>query len=86
MTLEDIKKDAAEFQSDGPNSLSDKIVELKERGVSFLGCIAFVQTHKALATPKEARDFLLKLDAYTVDEKKKIDVMHQIMLSEFEEE
>ncbi len=85
MTLEEIKKEATQCKCDDIPSLSSKIKELKNKGVAFLGCVAFVQVNQQI-TLKEARELTVKLDAYTEDEKKRIDEAYQLMLSEFKEE
>ncbi len=66
-------------------SSPSKITELKKKGVSFLGCVAFVQLNKKLSL-KDARELTLELDAYTKNEKKAINKMNNLMQSEFEEE
>lgn len=58
---------------------------MKNKGVSFLGCVAFVQHHKGISL-KEARDLILQLEAYNQGEKEEIDYFHKLMMSEFEEE
>ena len=85
MNLEDIKKEAAQYKYDDLQSLSLKISELKNKGVAFLGCVAFVQVNQGISL-KEARELTVKLDAYNEDEKKQIDASYQLMLSEFKEE
>lgn len=85
MTLEDIKKEAAQYKYGDVQSLSLKITELKNKGVSFLGCVAFVQVNQNISL-KEARELTLKLDSYTNEEKERIDYFHKLMLSEFNEE
>lgn len=85
MNLDEIKKEAAQCKCDDIPSLSSKITELKNKGVSFLGCVAFVQVNQQI-TLKEARELTVKLDAYNEEEKKRIDEAYQLMLSEFKEE
>ncbi|EZH73426.1 hypothetical protein ATO12_15920 [Aquimarina atlantica] len=85
MKLEDIKKEAAQYKYNDISSLSSKIREFKNKGVSFLGCVAFVQVNQEISL-NEARELTVKLDAYNEDEKKRIDAAYQLMLSEFKEE
>ena len=85
MNLEEIKKEAIGYKSADLKSLSNKILELKNQGIAFLGCVYFVQINQAISL-KEARALTLKLDVYSNGEKKVIDDMNQQMLSEYEEE
>lgn len=84
MKLEKIKKEAIESEFNDLKSLSLKITELKNKGVSFLGCIAFVQINKNISL-KEAQKLTLKLDAYSDSERRKFNDMYNLMLSEFKE-
>lgn len=85
MKLEEIKNEATKSEFKDLKSLSAKIIELKAKGVSFLGCVAFVQANKKIPL-KDAQELALELDSYNKGEKKKIDGMIKLMLSEFEEE
>jgi len=85
MKLEEIKNEATKSEFKDLKSLSIKVIELKAKGVSFLGCVAFVQANKKISL-KDAQELTLGLDAYNKGEKKKIDGMIKLMLSEFEEE
>ncbi|MEW7280383.1 hypothetical protein ABW636_17465 [Aquimarina sp. 2201CG1-2-11] len=85
MTLEEIKKEAMQCKCDDIPSLSSKITELKNNGVTFLGCVAFVQVNQQI-TLKEAQKLTLQLEAYTKDEKRKIEEGIDVMLSDFKEE
>lgn len=85
MNLDEIKTEAVECEFKDLKSLSTKIIELKNKGVSFLGCVAFVKINKNISL-KEAQILTLQLDAYSEEEKRKIDDMTQLMLSEFKEE
>ncbi|MBW1294157.1 hypothetical protein [Aquimarina litoralis] len=85
MKIEDIKKEAAAYRYKDVKSLSEKVSELKNKGVSFLGCIAFVQTNQNIPLDK-ARELTMSLDAYNEEEKKRIDTAFQLMLSELQEE
>lgn len=84
MKLEEIRKEAIESEFNDLKSLSLKITELKNKGVSFLGCIAFVQINKNISL-KEAQKLTLKLDAYSDSERRKFNDMYNLMLSEFKE-
>lgn len=85
MNLEEIKKEAALHTYEDQHSLSLKIAELKTKGVSFLGCIAFVQVNQNLSL-SESKDLLLQLDAYNESEKKKVNAMLDVMRNDFEQE
>ncbi|MDH7447610.1 hypothetical protein [Aquimarina sp. 2201CG14-23] len=85
MNLEEIKKEAKRCKCDDIPSLSLKITELKNKGVSFLGCVAFVQVNQKISL-KEAQELTVQLEAYTKDEKRKIEEGIDVMLSDFKEE
>ena len=85
MKLEEIKSEGAKSELKDLEQLSNKIVELKAKEVSFLGCVAFVQSNKKISL-KNAQKLILSLDVYNKDEKKKINSMIKLMLSEFEKE
>ncbi len=85
MTLEQIKKEATQCKCDDIPSLSSKIKELKNKGVAFLGCVAFIQVNQNISL-KEAQKLTLQLEAYTKDEKRKIEEGIDVMLSDFKEE
>ncbi len=85
MELEEIKREALEFKACDVKELSDKVLELKNKGVSFLGCVAFVQTNQKL-TLSEARTMTLDLESWTDNDKKEIDFYNRLMISEFNEE
>ncbi|WP_378174038.1 hypothetical protein [Aquimarina sp. SS2-1] len=85
MELEEIKKEAAQYQFEDVKSLSIKVAELKNKGISFLGCVAFVQVNQKISL-KEAQELTLQLEAYTKDEKRKIQEGIDVMLSDFKEE
>ncbi|GAA0718324.1 hypothetical protein GCM10009430_16280 [Aquimarina litoralis] len=85
MNLEDIKKEAAAYRYKDVKSLSEKVTELKNKGVSFLGCVAFVQTNQNIPLDK-ARELTVSLDTYNEEEKERIEAAYQLMLSEFKEE
>ncbi|MFI1770325.1 hypothetical protein [Thalassobellus citreus] len=85
MNLEEIKSEATKSEFKDLKSLSDKIIELKAQGISFLGCVAFVQANKNISL-KNAQKLTLALEAYNKGEKKKNDGMIKLMFSEFKEE
>ncbi|WP_337085149.1 hypothetical protein [Elizabethkingia anophelis] len=85
MEIDEIKREALEFKAYNIKELSTKILELKNQGVSFLGCVAFVQTNQNL-TLSEARTMTLNLESWTDNDKKEIDFYQRLMLSEFNEE
>ncbi|WP_298544974.1 hypothetical protein [uncultured Aquimarina sp.] len=85
MKLEEIKKEAKRCKCGDIPSLSSKITELKNKGVSFLGCVAFVQVNQKISL-KEAQELTLQLQAYSKDEKRRIEEGIDIMLSDFKEE
>lgn len=80
----EISKEANEHKYHDMESLSKQVMELKNKGVSFLGCVEFVQ-HNQKVLLLEARELLLKLKVYSQDEKTNIAKMHNLMLSEFKE-
>ncbi|NDV57189.1 hypothetical protein [Bacteroides sp. 519] len=84
MNIEEIKKEALEFKAQNITELSDKVFELKNKGVSFLGCVAFVQTNQQLSLA-EARKMTLGLECWSSEDKARIDCSYRLMLSEFEE-
>lgn len=85
MNLEAIKKEALENEFLDLETLAQKVQELKNSGISFLACIAFVQFNQRISLA-EARKLTLELAVYSDIEKKKIDDMNRLMYSEFEEE
>jgi intein-encoded DNA endonuclease-like protein len=85
MELNEINREALEFGTQDIQELSNKILELKNKGVSFLGCVAFVQTSQKL-TLSEAREMTLKLDCWTENDRNSTDFYHKLMMSEFDEE
>ena len=85
MELDEIKREALEFRAHSVQELSNKVLELKNKGVSFLGCVAFVQTNQKL-TLSEARTMTINLENWIDNDKKKIDFYHRLMMSEFNDE
>lgn len=84
MNLEEIKKEALEFKTQNIRELSNKVLELKNKNVSFLGCVAFVQTNQKLSLA-EARRLTFNLECWNSDEKTRINSAYKLMFSEFDE-
>lgn len=85
MDIEEIKNKARLFKPSSVEELSDKVLELKNKGVSFLACVAFVQANKGL-TLAEAREFTYNLPVWTPEEKSRINYAYKLMMSEFEDD
>jgi len=85
MKIEDIKKEAAKQKYETAEQLSVKVAALKNNGLSFLGCVAFVQANQNISLQK-AKELTMELDAYNEEEKERIEGFYRLMLSEFEEE
>lgn len=85
MKLDEIRQAAVAIEFLSIAALSDKIMELKDKGVPFLGCVAFVQANQQL-TLSEARTMTLSLDCWTEKEKEAIHLQHRLMMSEYEED
>lgn len=85
MELQKIKQKALEFEKLDNFELNNNVLELKNLGVGFLGCIAFVQTNQNI-TLSEARTKTLELDCWTQKDKEEIDFYQKLMLSEFKDE
>ena len=85
MKLDEIKQEAIAAKFHSIEALSDKIGELKNKGVPFLGCVAFVQANQNL-TLSEARTMTLSLDCWTEKEMEAISLRYRLMMSEYEEE
>ncbi|MDR6919174.1 MULTISPECIES: hypothetical protein [Chryseobacterium] len=85
MKLDDIKQEALLFKARNISELSDKIKELKDKEVSFLGLVYFIQHNQQLSL-SEARKKTLELDLWTENEKAEIEGYHDLMMREFQEE
>jgi hypothetical protein len=85
MNLEEIRNDARKLQPLNQHELNDKVLELKNKGVPFLGCVAFVQINQDLSLG-DARKQTLALNAWTKEEKDQIVHYHKLMMSELDEE
>lgn len=68
MTITEIKEAALTCGVLNQQELSKKIRELKDSGISYLGCFAFTQHNQQIST-LEAKNLTLKLDAFTEKEK-----------------
>lgn len=84
MKVEEIKEEAKKYTFSDLKGLTNKVKNLKHEGLGFLGCVTFVQYNQEISLLK-ARELLLKLEVYSEDEKARIDTMHKLMLSEFQE-
>jgi len=84
MTINEIKEAALAFKANNTQELSDKMRELKDNSLSFIGCIAFVQYNQRLSL-LEARKKTLELDTWTVDEKAEYIASYNLMMSEFQD-
>jgi len=85
MKLDNIKQEALLFKARNTSELSDKIKELKDKEVPFLGLVYFMQ-HNQQLTLSEAIKKTLELNIWTENEKAKIQGYHDLMMSEFQEE
>ncbi len=85
MSFEEIKDEARKLQPLNLQELNDKISELKNKAVPFLGCVAFVQINQNLSLA-DARKQTLALNAWTREEKDQIDYYHKLMMREFNDE
>lgn len=85
MELKEIKQKALELKTLNRIELNKNVSELKNAGVSFLGCVAFVQFNQNISL-FEARKETLELDCWTKKDKEEIDFYNNQMLSEFEDE
>ena len=85
MTLEEIKQEALLFQPIDEEELANKVLDLKNKGVSFLGCVAFVQLNQNI-TLVEAREKTLALKSWSTPEKASIEASLKLMMSEYEQE
>lgn len=83
MELDKLKHRAKELGILNSVELNSNVQELKNSGVSFLGCVAFVQINQNISL-SDARTKTLELDCWT--KKEKIDYYHKLMLSEFDDE
>lgn len=68
MTINEIKKAALAFTAQNKQELSQKIKTLKEDGIPFLGCVAFLQYNQQISL-SEARKQTLELDIWTRERK-----------------
>lgn len=85
MELEDIKQKALELKNLDNTTLNNQVSELKNAGVSFLGCVAFVQANQDISL-SEARTKTLELNCWTTKENEEIDYYHKLMLGEFDDD
>ncbi|UHO39270.1 hypothetical protein H5J24_03880 [Chryseobacterium capnotolerans] len=85
MTITEIKEAALTCGVLNQQELSKKIRELKDSGISYLGCFTFTQHNQQIST-LEAKNLTLKLDAFTEKEKAEYNGYHNLMMDEFKEE
>ncbi|SDJ31192.1 hypothetical protein [Chryseobacterium jejuense] len=85
MNINEIKEIALTSKPLKKKELSDKIRELKDSGISFLGCFAFTQHNQQIST-LEAKNLTLELDAFTDKEKTEYNGYHNLMMEDFKEE
>lgn len=84
MTIAEIKETALTCRVLNQQELSKKIRELKDSGISFLGCFAFTQHNQQIST-LEARNLTLELDAFTDQEKAEYNGYRHLMMEDFKE-
>jgi hypothetical protein len=70
MNLEEIKKNAKHFRVKNAEALRDKVCFLKDSGVSFLGCVAFVQANQSLCCPMHKSERSILMSGRKMKEKK----------------
>lgn len=85
MTINEIKEAAIACGILNQQELSHKIRELKDNGISYLGCFAFTQ-HNQQISALEARNMTLQLDAFTDEEKAEYTGYYNLMMDDFKEE
>lgn len=85
MTIAEIKEAALTCGILNQQELSKKIRELKDSGLSYLGCFAFTQ-HNQQISLSEAQKLTLELDAFTNEEKAQYNGYHNLMMEDFKEE
>ncbi|MEJ5105719.1 hypothetical protein [Chryseobacterium sp. MYb328] len=84
MTIAEIKEAALSCGVLNQQELSKKIRELKDGGISYLGCFAFTQHNQRIFT-LEAKNLTLELDAFTEEEKAEYNEYHNFMMDDFKE-
>lgn len=85
MNINEIKEAALTCRVLNRQELSKKIRELKDSGLSYLGCFAFTQHNQQIST-LEAKNLTLELDAFTDEEKAEYNGYHNLMMDDFKEE
>ncbi|WP_347216490.1 hypothetical protein [Chryseobacterium sp.] len=84
MTIAEIKEAALTCGVLNQQELSKKIRELKDNGISYLGCFAFTQHNQHIST-LEAKNLTLELNAFTEEEKAEYNGYHNLMMDDFKE-
>ncbi|MBP2616327.1 hypothetical protein [Chryseobacterium jejuense] len=85
MTIPEIKEAALTCGVLSQQELSNKIRELKDSGVSCLGCFAFTQHNQQIST-LEAKNLTLELDAFTEEERAEYNGYYNLMMDDFKED
>lgn len=85
MNINEIKEAALTCGVLNQQELTKKIRELKDSGLSYLGCFAFTQHNQQIST-LEAKNLTLELDAFTDEEKAEYNGFHNLMMDDFKEE
>ncbi len=82
MNINQIRETALAFKPQNKHELSRKIKELKDNGIPFWGCVAFLQ-HNQKVFLSEARKQTLELDVWGQKEKDSINESDLVMMSDF---
>lgn len=85
MKLDEIKQEALTFRSQNMEELTDKMKELKGKGVPFTGLVFFMQHHQQISL-SEARKQTTDLEIWTEKEKNDIREAYELMMSDSKEE
>lgn len=81
MKIEEIKLKAGLLPNLSDQDLENELLALRNNGVSFLGCVAFVQSNLQMDLTS-ARRKVLDLRVFSPAEKTQIEDMYQMMLVE----
>ncbi len=85
MELDKLKHKAKELGILNSVELNSNVQELKSSGISFLGCVAFVQTNQNL-TLSEALTRTLELECWTKNDKERFNSSIRLMMGEFNDD
>lgn len=83
MGIEEIKQKALALNKLENKELNQAVLELKNIGVPFLGCVVFVQINQKVSL-LEAKTKTLELECWTKKEKEENDFNLNLMLNDFE--